>query len=188
MSPLITKESSNFVLRVMHLDSTHAVIDAILLPTGANELCRKIAEKQDNLKDLKNKLSTALASCPGSLQQMRAVSAGRGGNPGKRRATTTTIPTVTNVSTSSLSTRISGGRGAEIRPAPRIQAPVSKPSGAASQFAIDSASYGQLQDKISGLFAVRASKPSAAPHEGSEEDLHQSMYKVSQTYLKGTFP
>jgi hypothetical protein len=51
MSSLITKESSNFVLRVMHLDSTHAVIDAILTPTGAYELCRKIAEKQDNLKD-----------------------------------------------------------------------------------------------------------------------------------------
>ena len=145
---------------------------------------------KDNLKDLKNKLSTALASCPGSLQQMRAVAAGRGnrgGDPAKRKATTSTIPTVTNVSTSSLSTRISGGRGAEIRPAPRIQAPVFKPSGAASQCAIDFASYGQLQDKITGLFAVRASKPSAFPHEGSEEDLHQSMYKVSQTYLKGTF-
>jgi hypothetical protein len=136
--------------------------------------------------------------CPQDMQR----SGGRGisASSGKRRATTTptsritstnesvspAIATAVSGSTAASSTRVSGGRGLELRPQPRQLASVARPPVTSTQSVTDNANYGQLEDRITGLFAVRSSRPQAPVHEATHEDLHLSIFKVPEIYRKGT--
>jgi len=80
--------------------------------------------------------------------------------------------------------RISGGRGSEPEGL-RIPAITARPPPVSTSRATASANYLTLENTVDSLFAARAAKAGALEHEGTDSNLHHSLFRSSLNFLEG---
>ena len=126
----------------------------------------------------------------------RASGRGRGGDDRRARvqvnangsssssSSSSTSSSSSSSSAAALSIRVSQGRGHDQRPELRLLGVV-RPPAISNARVTEAANYRLLEDKVDSLFTVRAAKAGAVAHEGPMEDIHRSLYKVPESFLKG---